>query len=265
MFSKLKLDRPLAVFDIEATGLSPRTDRIIELSVIRIEPNGRESTCTWLLNPCVPIPIESTAIHGITDEDVRDCPTFLDVVDEVDAFLADCDLAGYNLIHFDIPILEEEYLRCGRDLRAASRRILDAQRIYHMKEPRDLTAALKFFCGRDLGEDAHGAEADARATLEVIEGEFRKYDDLPVTMEALDKEFNPKDPSFVDRAGRLAWRDGEVVVNFGKKKGAKIRDLAADKDGRTFLKWMIKSDFPTDTRKICEDALKGVFPEQPLG
>ena len=124
MFSKLKLDRPLAVFDIEATGLSPRADRIVELSVIRIEPNGRESTCTWLLNPCVPIPLEATAIHGITDEDVRDCPTFLDVVDEIDAFLADCDLAGYNLIHFDIPILEEEFLRCGRDLRTPSRALL---------------------------------------------------------------------------------------------------------------------------------------------
>ena len=262
MFSKLKLDRPLAVFDIEATGLSPRADRIVELSVIRIEPNGRESTCTWLLNPCVPIPLEATAIHGITDEDVRDCPTFLDVVDEVDAFLADCDLAGYNLIHFDIPILEEEFLRCGRDLRTPSRRILDAQRIYHMKEPRDLTAALKFFCGRDLGEDAHGAEADARATLDVIEGQFRKYDDLPTTMAALDETFNPKDPTFVDRAGRLAWRDGEAVVNFGKKKGAKLRELAANKEGVTFLKWMIKSDFPLDTRQICENALRGVFPEQ---
>ncbi len=262
MFSRLKLDRPLAVFDIEATGLSPRADRIVELSVIRTEPNGRESTCTWLLNPCVPIPVEATAIHGITDEDVRDCPTFLDVVDEIDAFFADCDLGGYNLIHFDIPILEEEFLRCGRDFHTASRRILDAQRIYHIKEPRDLTAALKFFCGRDLGEDAHGAEADARATLEVIEGQFRKYDDLPVTMEALDQEFNPKDPSFVDRAGRFAWRDGEPVVNFGKKKGAKLRELAAEKDGITFLKWMIKSDFPSDTRKICEEALKGSFPKR---
>ena len=131
-----------------------------------------------------------------------------------------------------------------------------------MKEPRDLTAALKFFCGRDLGEDAHGAEADARATLDVIEGQFRKYDDLPTTMAALDETFNPKDPTFVDRAGRLAWRDGEAVVNFGKKKGAKLRELAANKEGVTFLKWMIKSDFPLDTRQICENALRGVFPEQ---
>lgn len=258
MFSRLKLDRPLAVFDIESTGLSPRADRIIELSVIRIEKSGTEQTCTWLLNPCLPIPLESTAIHGITDEDVRDCPTFLDVVDEIDTFFADCDLAGYNLIHFDIPILEEEFLRCGRDFQTASRRVLDAQRIFHMKEPRDLTAALKFFCGRDLGEDAHGAEADARATLDVIEGQFRKYPDLPDTMEGIEREFNPIDPTFIDRAGRIAWKDGEAVINFGKKKGAKLRDLfATDKN---FLKWMIKSDFPADTRKICEEALEGRFP-----
>ncbi len=261
-FSKLKLDRPLAVFDIEATGLNPRADRVIELAVIRTEPNGGESTCTWLLNPCVDIPLESTAIHGITNDDVRDCPTFLDSVDEIDTFFADCDLAGYNLIHFDIPILEEEFLRCGRDFRTPSRRILDAQRIYHMKEPRDLTAALKFFCGRDLGEDAHGAEADARATLEVIEGEFRKYGDLPDTMEGLDREFNPKDPSFIDRAGRIAWREGEAVINFGKKKGSKLRELAANKEGKQFLVWMTRSDFPIDTRKICEGALRGVFPER---
>jgi DNA polymerase-3 subunit epsilon len=262
MFSKLHLDRPLAVFDIEATGLNIRSDRVIELSIIRVAADWTEQTRTWLLNPTIPIPLESTAIHGITDADVAGCPTFLDVVDEIDAFLADCDLAGYNLIHFDIPILEEEFLRCGRDFRTPSRRILDAQRIFHAKEPRDLTAALKFFCGRDLGEDAHGAEADARATLEVIEGEFRKYGDLPATMDELDREFNPKDPSFVDRAGRIAWRDGEAIVNFGKKKGARLRELATNKEGQQFLRWMVKSDFPTDTRKICEDALRGVFPER---
>lgn len=258
MFSRLKLDRPLAVFDIESTGLNPRTDRILELSVIRIEKDGTEHTCTWLLNPCLPIPRESTAIHGITDDEVRDCPTFLDSVDEIDTFFADCDLAGYNLIHFDIPILEEEFLRCGRDFQTASRRVLDAQRIFHKKEPRDLTAALKFFCGRDLGEDAHGAEADARATLEVIEGQYRKYDDLPDTMEGIEREFNPIDPTFVDRAGRIAWKDGEAVINFGKKKGAKLRDLYAT--DKSFLRWMIKSDFPVDTRKICEEALEGRFP-----
>lgn len=262
MFSRLKLDRPLAVFDIEATGLSTRLDRIIELSVIRIEPSGKETSVTWLLNPCVPIPKEASDIHGIYDEDVRDCPTFLDVVDEIDTYLADCDFAGYNLIHFDIPILEEEFLRAGRDLNTASRRILDAQRIYHAKEPRDLTAALKFFCGRDLGDEAHGAAADARATLDVIEGEFKRYDDLPCDMESLDREFNPRDPSFADRSGRLVWKDGEVVVNFGKKRGEKLRDLAVRE--RNFLKWMVKGDFPQDTRKICEDALEGIFPEPPL-
>ena len=126
MFSKLHLDRTRAVFDIEATGLNIRSDRVIELSIIRVAADWTEQTRTWLLNPTIPIPLESTAIHGITDADVAGCPTFLDVVDEIDTFLADCDLAGYNLIHFDIPILQEEFLRCGRELDVDSRRILDA-------------------------------------------------------------------------------------------------------------------------------------------
>lgn len=254
---KLKLDRPLAVFDIESTGLNTRSDRILELSVIRIEPSGAEHTCTWMFNPEMAIPPESTAIHGITDEDVADAPVFAEEIDDIDTFLADCDLAGYNLLHFDIPILEEEFARCGRNLDTGARRVLDAQRIFHMKEPRDLSAALRFFCGREH-TDAHGAESDARATLDVIRGEFAKYDDLPTDMDVIDREFGLRDPLDVDRAGKFRWDNGEVVLNFGKKKGAKLTDLAAN--DRNFLKWMVKSDFPVDTRRIAEDALEGVFP-----
>lgn len=256
-FERLKLDRPLAVFDIESTGLNTRTDRILELSIIRIEPSGVEHTCTWMFNPEMPIPPESSAIHGITDEDVAECPLFVEEIDNVDTFLADCDLAGYNLLHFDIPILEEEFARCGRNLDTVNRRVLDAQRIFHMKEPRDLTAALKFFCGKEH-VDAHGAEADARATLDVIRGEFAKYDDLPSDMEAIDREFSLRDPLDVDRAGKFRWENGEVIVNFGKKKGAKLTDLA--RDDKNFLKWVVKSDFPVDTRRVAEDAMNGVFP-----
>ena len=259
MFSKLHLYRPLAVFDIEATGLNIRTDRVVELSIIRVAADWTEQTQTWLLNPTIPIPVESTAIHGITDADVAGCPTFSDVVDEIDAFLADCDLAGYNLIHFDIPILQEEFLRCGRELDIDSRRILDAQRIFHAMEPRDLTAALKFFCGREL-VDAHGAEADARATLDVIKGEFEKYD-LPSDMEEVDRRFNARDPLNADRAGRFRWVNGELCVNFGKKKGVSIRQLLENDPG--FLKWITKGDFPSDTRQIAADALDGHLPDLP--
>lgn len=264
MFSKLHLYRPLAVFDIEATGLNIRTDRIVELSIIRVSADWTEETRTWLLNPTIPIPLESTAIHGITDADVADCPTFLDVVDEIDTFLADCDLAGFNLIHFDIPMLQEEFLRCGRELDVDSRRVLDAQRIYHAMEPRDLSAALKFFCGREH-MDAHGAEADARATLDVIKGEFEKYseavEDFPSDMEAVDRRFNARDPLNADRAGRIRWINGELCVNFGKKKGTPLRQLHDEDPG--FLKWMVKSDFPFDTRQLAADALEGRYPSPP--
>lgn len=257
---KLGLKRPLAVFDIESTGLNPRTDRIIELSIVRLEPDGTKTTKTWLVNPEMPIPHESTEIHGITDREVAACPPFLFVVDEIDSFLADCDLGGYNILHFDIPILEEEFARCGRNLGAENRRVIDAQKIFHKKEPRDLTAAVRFFCGRDhVG--AHGAEADALATLDVLEGQFERYADLPGSIEEIEREFNDIDPTFVDRAGRFKWQNGEVVVNFGKKKGEKLRDLAAD--DRSFLKWIIKGDFPLDTRQIAEDALDGKFPARP--
>jgi DNA polymerase-3 subunit epsilon len=256
----LLLDRPLAVLDIEATGVSPRADRIIELAVIRLEPDGRETARCWLVNPAVPIPLESTAVHGITDEHVRDCPPFAAVAEAVAAFLAGCDLAGFNVLRFDIPMLAEEFMRAGMSFDLDNRRVLDAQRIFHAREPRDLSAALRFYCGQEH-VDAHGAEADARATLAVIRGQFRKYADLPRDMEALDREFNALDPFNVDRGGRLRWVDGEMTINFGKKKGERVRDLLA-KDP-AFLKWMVRSDFPLDTRRLIQDALDGVFPSPP--
>ena len=256
----IKLDRPLIVFDIEATGISPRADRIIELAAIRVETDGSEVTGYWLLNPGIPIPEETTAIHGITDEIVRDQPSFKDKALEIITFFGEADLAGFNAGRFDIPMLAEEFSRAGVPFDAASRRLLDAQRIFHTREPRDLSAALNFYCGR-AHEDAHGAEADVRATLDVIIGQFKRYNDLPQDMASLDRTFNPIDPFNADRAGRLRWSDGEIVINFGKKKGAKLRDLATNDPG--FLKWMIKNDFPMDTRAICENALKGFFPDPP--
>ena len=256
----IKLDRPLIVFDIEATGTSARADRIIELAAIRIDPDGTETSGYWLLNPGVPIPIETTAIHGITDEIVRSCPTFKEKALEILTFFGEADFAGFNAGRFDIPMLAEEFSRAGIPFDADRRRLLDAQRIFHTKEPRDLSAALRFYCGHEHA-DAHGAEADVRATLDVIRGQFKRYDDLPRDMETLDRTFNPLDPFNADRSGRLRWVDGELVINFGKKKGAKLKDLAGEDAG--FLKWIIKNDFPQDTRQICENALKGVFPQPP--
>lgn len=273
----VKLDRPLIVFDIEATGTSPRADRIIELAAIRIDPvlpkpvPGAGSTPVfsneyteakgyWLLNPGMKIPEESIAIHGITDEIVKDCPTFKEKALEILTFFGEADLAGFNAGRFDIPILAEEFSRCGIVFDPDRRRLLDAQRIFHTREPRDLTAAVKFYCNRDHS-DAHGAEADARATLDVIVGEFKRYGDLPTDMVTLDKTFNPIDPFNADRSGRLRWVDGELTINFGKKKGAKVRELVQEDPG--FLKWITKNDFPQDTRQICENALRGFYPEPP--
>ena len=259
------LRRPLVVFDIESTGTSPRADRIIELAAIRLNPDGSRDEREWLLNPQMKIPVEAIAIHGITDAEVEDCPTFAEVASEIFMFFDGCDLAGFSAGYFDAQILTEEFLRCEiRNFHPEGRALLDAQKIYHKREPRDLTAALKFYCNADLGEAAHGAMADTRATLDVLIGQFKRYPDLPRDIEALDKLFNPQDPLNVDRMGRWRWVNGEVCVNFGKKKGAKLVELAQGivPDGKSFLKWMVKSDFPEDTRAVAENALNGIYPSR---
>ncbi|MFZ4397222.1 MAG: exonuclease domain-containing protein [Kiritimatiellia bacterium] len=256
----VKLDRPLAILDIEATGISPRADRIVELAILRLDPDGTEQLRTWLVNPTLAIPVETTAIHGITDDVVKNCPTFAQVAGEVKAFIGTSDLAGYNIGRFDVPMLCEEFLRAGVAFEADSRRVLDAQRIFHLREPRDLSAALVFYCGQ-AHVDAHGAEGDVRATRNVLLGQFQKYTDLPTDMEELDRMFNARDPFHADRSGRFRWVDGELVVNFGKKKGTRVRALTKDDPG--FLKWIMKNDFPLDTRRIAENALAGIYPEPP--
>ena len=258
----LKLDRPLAVLDIEATGTAVRADRVVELAVLRLEPDGQEKLKTWRVNPGVPIPHETTLIHGISDADVANCPRFPDIVNEVDQFLAGCDLAGYNLGRFDIPMLQEEFLRCGKPFDVEGRRVIDAQTIFHRREPRDLTAALAFYCG-ELHVDAHGAEGDVRATLRVLQGQIKKYPDLPRDMDQLHELCNPRDPRWVDRVGRLKWSAGEVVLNFGKKKGVKLRTLI--KDDPNFVKWLLRSDFPRDMQETVANALEGKWPKPPPG
>lgn len=257
----LKLDRPLVVFDIESTGLNPRLDRIVELAAIRIEPNGEEKEKCWLLNPGVPIPPETTQIHGISDDIVKGCPKFADVADEVEAFFAGCDVSGFNCDRFDVPCLEAEFERVGKSFGDAFRHHVDAQRIYHRKEPRDLTAAVRFYCNRDHA-GAHGAGADARATLDVLKAQLAKYSDLPDTAEALDLYLVPKDPLNADRQGLFRWIDGHLCVNFGQKRGERLADLF--KHGQKWLKWFVNGNFASDARAIVRDLLeKGVLPPKP--
>lgn len=258
--SELKLDKPLAFFDIEATGISPRADRIVDLAVIKLYADGKRETLTFRVNPGMPIPEEATRIHGITDQDVADCPSFKDIAEDVNNAFKECDLAGYNIVRFDIPMLVEEFMRAGIEFDVDSRRLIDVQRIFHRKEPRDLTAALSFYCG-ELHVDAHGAEADVIATIRVLDGQFERYEDLPGDMNALHDFCNPRDPLWVDRQGRLRWSNGEVALNFGKKKGQLLRKIVEEDPG--FIKWMLRSDFPADTRQIVEDATRGIWPKPP--
>jgi DNA polymerase-3 subunit epsilon len=256
----MELDRPLAFFDLEATGISPRADRIIELSIVKILPDHSQSTHTYRVNPGIPIPPEATRIHGISDSDVANCPRFQDIAPETFGILEGADLGGYNIIRFDIPMLTEEFLRAGLRFTPDGRRIVDAQRIFHKREPRDLAAALAFYCG-EMHLGAHGAEADALATIHVLEGQFQRYSDLPHDIVALDKYCDPRDPSWVDRSGRLRWRENEVVLNFGRKKGELLREIIAkDPD---FVKWMLRSDFPADFREIIVHAAEGKWPQPP--
>ena len=258
----LKLVRPLVVFDIESTGVSPRKDRIIELAAIKLMPNGEEISKCWLMNPGVPIPPETTAIHGISDEIVKDCPTFSDKADEIFEFFRGCDLSGFNADRFDIPCLEEEFARVGMAFAPSARKHVDVQRIYHKKEPRDLSAAVRFYLGRNH-DGAHGAEADTRATLEVLKAQMAKYTDLPETVDEMDEYLVPHDPMNADRAGTLRWKDGELTINFGKKKGESLKKLLLNEPN--YLKWILKGDFDTEVRMIIKDLLdNGRLPPAPL-
>lgn len=254
------LNRPLVLFDIEATGTSPRADRIVEICFLKVHPDGERTVHTYRINPGIPIPAETTEIHGITDEDVKDCPSFPELAPSFMELLEGCDLGGYNILRYDIPMLTEEFHRAKLVFDVTDRRMVDVQRIFHRREPRDLSAALSFYCN-ELHLDAHGAEADTTATLRVLEGQFRRYTDLPTDMDDLADYCNPRDPTWVDRYGKLKWHNKEVVLNFGKRKGEPLKHIVETDSG--FINWMLRSDFPKDTRDILEDAIRGEWPTPP--
>ncbi|MCS6771833.1 MAG: 3'-5' exonuclease [Kiritimatiellae bacterium] len=258
----IQTDRPLAVFDIESTGTNVRTDRIIDLAIVKLLPNGARESHAFRVNPGIPIPPESSRVHGIRDEDVKDCPPFKAIAKQVAAILENCDLCGYNVLRFDIPLLCEEFSRAEVPFSLEGRRIVDPQRIFHKREPRDLSAALMFYTGK-RHDGAHGAMDDVLATIAVLEGQFARYADLPRSIEELSEYCNPKRPEWVDSTGKLKWVDGEVVINFGAKQGMKLRDLVKVDPG--FLRWMMERNFPRDTTEIVANALGGKFPEPPGG
>jgi DNA polymerase-3 subunit epsilon len=250
----LELTRPLAFFDLETTGIDPVRDKIVEIALVRLDPGGERASLTRRVHPGRPIPPEATAIHGIRDVDVADAPKFPEIARELLAVFKDADLAGFNVRRFDVPLLDREFRECGLDLALATRRIVDAMTIFHKKEARDLSAAVRFFLDREHA-GAHGAEADVLATIDVLQAQLRRYPDLPRTIEALDAFCNPAPPGAVDRSGKFVLREGQVVFAFGRQKGRALSEVATMQ--RDYLEWILKQDFPEDARALVEKALRG--------
>ncbi len=254
----LKLDRPLAVFDLETTGTSPSSDRIVEVCVAVLSPDGSRNVVTRRVNPGRPIPPDATKVHGISDADVADAPSFRDIAPDLLRLLEGCDLAGFNVLSFDLPLLQAELERCNLSLDTTQCHVVDAQRIYHRKERRTLSAAVQFYTGVEH-TGAHGAEADVLATAEVLDAQVARYPDLPSDVEGLAEVSRPAD--WADSQGKLGWAAGEVVLRFGKHRDQPLREMAR-KDA-SYLRWILDSDFPSDTKKLIQDALDGRVSQKP--
>jgi DNA polymerase-3 subunit epsilon len=252
MLSNITYDRPLAVLDLETTGTDPKTDRIVEVSILKLKPGAEPDHRTRRVNPERPIPPEASAIHGITDADITDAPTFRDIATGLRSFLNGCDLAGYNLVRFDLRLLLNEFSRVGVSFPLQRRRLIDPCRIFHQREPRDLAAAVRFFCGREH-DGAHGAAADVLATVAVLEAQLDYYDDLPRTVEDLHEHL--RDASVVDLDGMFSRRpNGAIVFVKGKYKGQSLEAIALTKPD--YLAWMLREDFFDDTKAVVASALE---------
>ena len=246
---KLNLKRPIIFFDLETTGVDTAKDRIVEISLVKVMPDGEEIVKTRRINPEMPIPAEATAIHHITDEDVKDCPTFKQIAKSLYKFIEGCDFGGFNSNRFDLPMLVEEFLRAGVDVDFKSRKFIDVQNIFHKMEQRTLVAAYKFYCDKDL-TDAHSAEADTRATYEVLKAQLDRYAELQNDVTAL-AEFSARGET-ADYAGRIGYNEkGEEVFNFGKYKGVKVSEVFQREP--SYYDWMMKGDFPLYTKKVITE------------
>lgn len=243
---ELKLSRPICFFDLETTGIDICKDRIVEISVLKVFPNGNRESRTWLVNPEMPIPPSSSAIHGVTDEKVANEPTFKELAQTIHNMIKDSDLAGYNSDRFDIPLLAEELLRAGLDFDMKNRVAVDVQTIFHKKEERTLSAALKFYCGKTL-ENAHTAEADTTATYEILKSQLDRYPDLENDMKSL-SEFTTRKKA-ADFAGFIAFDDkGREIFTFGKHKGVLVETVFDQEPG--YFGWIQGADFPLYTKKV---------------
>ena len=246
---QLNLKNPLVFFDLETTGINIVKDRIVEISYMKVHPNGKEECKTRRINPEMPIPPESTAIHGITDEDVKKCPTFKEIAKTLASEIEGCDLAGYNSNRFDIPLLAEEFIRAGVDIDFSKRKFVDVQTIFHKMEQRTLAAAYKFYCDKSL-ENAHTAEADTLATYEVLKAQLDRYSELKNDIKFLSQYSSYTNN--VDFAGRMVYNDkAQEVINFGKYKGKLVEEVLKTDPG--YYAWVMNGDFPLNTKKVLTE------------
>ncbi|MBQ6584050.1 MAG: 3'-5' exonuclease [Alistipes sp.] len=246
---KLNLKRPIIFFDLETTGTDTSRDRIVEISMVKIAPDGEKTIKTRRINPQMPIPAQATEIHHISDEDVKDCPTFKQIAKSLKEFMEGCDFGGFNSNRFDLPLLVEEFLRAEVDVDFRRRRYIDVQNIFHKKEERTLVAAYRFYCNKDL-DAAHSAEADTLATYEVLLSQLERYDDLKNDVEFL-AEYSSRGTT-ADFAGRIAYNDKEQeIFTFGKYKGQVVSEVF--NTDPSYYDWMMKGDFPQYTKKIITE------------
>lgn len=250
----IQLTKPLAFFDLETTGLDVTNDRIIEIAILKMNPDGSKEHYSKRVNPEMPISPESSEITGISDADVQHCPTFKELAPEIAAFLGDADLAGYNSNKFDIPVLAEEFLRAESDFDMSARKFIDVQNIFHKMEQRTLAAAYQFYCQQDL-VNAHAAMADVEATQEVFAAQLERYENLEKNIDFLSDFSRSGNNEILDFAGRIARNDkGEAVYNFGKHKGKSIEQVNQEEPG--YYGWMLSANFPLYTKKVLKDEME---------
>ena len=252
---KLNLNKPICFFDLETTGTNPGKDRIVEIAVLKLDINNQKKEMVWRVNPECPIPDEASLVHGITDELVKDQPIFKQISKEIYNFIEGCDLGGYNIDKFDLPLLVEEFIRSGIDVSSFVKvKTVDVQTIFFKKEPRDLSSALKFYCNKDHG-NAHTALDDTIATYEVLLSQLDKYDDLEPSVDFL-STLTRRNKN-IDFAGRIIEDDnGDAIFNFGKHKGKKVKEVLSKEKG--YYSWMMNSDFPEYTKKVITQVKLGL-------
>lgn len=253
---KLNLTRPFVILDLETTGLDIANDRIIEIALVKIEPNGKQSEYYKRINPTIPISTESSEITGITNEMVANEPTFEDLASEIAAFIGDADLGGYNSNKFDIPVLAEEFLRINHPFDISDRNFVDVQNIFHKMEQRTLAAAFQFYCKQEM-ENAHNAMYDTKVTLEVFKAQLERYQDLAKTIPELALFSRQGNQEIADFAGRLGkTKDGQITYNFGKHKGKTVAEVASSEPG--YFGWMMDADFPLFTKQVLRKEMERI-------